>query len=234
MSVAVVSLLLPVVGFLLLAVVPSADAHWEHGAAHFWLILATALVTPCSGWRRPKRRGAGTRGSLVSLAFLVTAGFLALHVLATPGSLVHGRNVGFAIATPIGLTLASVSRLRLLRSPGPDVDVEHEGALLAGVLARARSLGRVSLAGLPPLDGPLPEGEVPGPDALAIVVVPLFGWAAWRTLILYRGRGGALPLSLAAWVLLAEAMLAIALSAHWQLSWWEWHVLMPAASRLVA
>ena len=49
MSVAVVSLLLPVAGFVMLLAVPSADAHWQHGPSHFWLILATALVNVVLG-----------------------------------------------------------------------------------------------------------------------------------------------------------------------------------------
>ena len=38
----------------------------------------------------------------------------------------------------------------------------------------------------------------------------------------------------AAFVLLAEAMVAIAFARNWHLSWWEWHVLMLAAFALVA
>ena len=109
MSVAVVSLVLPLVGFVLLLVVPSADAHWQHGPTHFWLIFLTALVNVVLGLAASEaaRRRRDARAFLVSLAFLVSAGFLALHALATPGTLVEGRNVGFVIATPIGLVLAS-------------------------------------------------------------------------------------------------------------------------------
>ena len=109
MSVAVVSLLLPVAGFVMLLAVPSADAHWQHGPSHFWLILATALVNVVLGLAASEaaRRRRDARAFLVSLAFLVSAGFLGLHALATPGTLVEGRNVGFVIATPIGLVLAS-------------------------------------------------------------------------------------------------------------------------------
>ena len=35
-------------------------------------------------------------------------------------------------------------------------------------------------------------------------------------------------------VLLAEAMVAVALSRNWRLSWWEWHVLMLAAFVAIA
>ena len=34
---------------------------------------------------------------------------------------------------------------------------------------------------------------------------------------------------MAAFVLLAEAMVAIVLARNWHLSWWEWHLLMLAA-----
>ena len=65
--------------------------------------------------------------------------------------------------------------------------------------------------------------------------IPLYGWAAWRTLILYHDRGGALPLSISVGlILLAEAMLAVAVSRNWQLSWWEWHLLMLAAFAAIA
>jgi class 3 adenylate cyclase len=39
---------------------------------------------------------------------------------------------------------------------------------------------------------------------------------------------------LTSWVLLAEAMVAVALGRNWQLSWWEWHVLMAISFALVA
>ena len=39
---------------------------------------------------------------------------------------------------------------------------------------------------------------------------------------------------LTAWVLLAEAMIAIPWGRNWQLSWWEWHILMAIAFALVA
>ncbi|HET9244058.1 MAG TPA: adenylate/guanylate cyclase domain-containing protein [Gaiella sp.] len=241
MGVAVVSLLLPVVGFVLLLAVPSADAHWQHGPSHFWLILATALVNVVLGLAASEaaRRRSDARAFLVSLAFLVSAGFLALHALATPGSLVEGRNVGFVIATPIGLVLASgfaaVSSLSLSPRAATWI-VEHEGALRTAVLAALALWAVVSVAELSPLDGPPPEGELHGPlIALAAPGIALFGYAAWRYLELYRRRRDPLPAALAAaWVLLAEALLAIGLSRSWHLSWWEWHLLMACAFALVA
>jgi class 3 adenylate cyclase len=52
---------------------------------------------------------------------------------------------------------------------------------------------------------------------------------------LYQLRGGTVLLTIAiAMILLAEAMIAIVLSRNWQLSWWEWHVLMLLAFALIA
>jgi adenylate cyclase len=240
-SVALVSLLLPVVGFVILLAVPSADARWQHGPSHFWLIVATALVNVVLGLAASEaaRRRGDARAFLVSLAFLVSAGFLGLHALATPGSLVEGRNVGFVIATPIGLVLASgfaaASSLSLRRRTAEWI-VEHEGGLRNAVLAGLALWAVVSIAELPPLDGAPPEGELHGPlVALAVPGIALFGFAAWRYLELYRGRRDPLPAALAAaWVLLAEALVAIGLSRSWHLSWWEWHVLMACAFALVA
>ena len=48
----------------------------------------------------------------------------------------------------------------------------------------------VSLAELPPLDGPPPRASCTGRSiALAAPGVALFGFAAWRYLELYRSRG---------------------------------------------
>ena len=38
---------------------------------------------------------------------------------------------------------------------------------------------------------------------------------------------------MAAFVLLAEAMVAVVFARNWALSWWEWHLLMLAAFVLV-
>jgi class 3 adenylate cyclase len=96
--------------------------------------------------------------------------------------------------------------------------------------------GILSVAGLPPLDGPPPAQEGAGVlVALAVVAVGLFVYAAWRYVELYRRRGGILLLTVAvAFVLLAEAMIAITFSRNWHLSWWEWHVLMLLAFAAIA
>ena len=101
---------LPLAGLVLLLPVPALDVRWEHHPSHFWLVLSVALVNMVLGLltseAASQRRD--SRLFLVSLALLSSAGFLALHALATPGVLLEGPNAGFQIATPIGLVLAAV------------------------------------------------------------------------------------------------------------------------------
>src|SRR3954463_10355857 len=56
-----------------------------------------------------------------------------------------------------------------------------------------------------------------------------------RYLQLYRRRRATILLRMvAAFTLLAEAMVAVAFGRNWHATWWEWHVLMLAAFGLVA
>ena len=62
-----------------------------------------------------------------------------------------------------------------------------------------------------------------------VAIVPYL-FAATRYFGLYRRRQATLPLAIAvAFVLLAEAMAAIAFGRNWHVTWWEWHVLMAVA-----
>jgi class 3 adenylate cyclase len=236
----VVLLVLPLLGLVLLLAEPRADAHWQHRPTHFWLILGTALVNVVLGLAASEaaRRRGDARASLVSLAFLSSAGFLALHALATPGQLVHGKNTGFDIATPVGLVIgalfAATSALEL--SPAQAAAVLRNGRLLrGGLLGLLVVWAVVSLAEVPPLDRPVaPEDHRASLILVAAVGCALYGFATVRYLGLYRRRKDLLPAAIAAaWVLLAEALVAIALARSWHLSWWEWHLMMTAAFVLV-
>ena len=57
-----------------------------------------------------------------------------------------------------------------------------------------------------------------------------YAFAALRYSTIYRRRRLLLPLAVAvAFVLLAEALIAVAFGRAWHASWWEWHVLMAIA-----
>ena len=103
-------LLLPLGLAALLRGAPSIDERWEHHPAHFWLVLVTAsvalaLAIAISEGARQRR---DARLLLIGLAFTVSAGFLGLHALATPGVALTGRNAGFVLATPVGLVLSGL------------------------------------------------------------------------------------------------------------------------------
>src|ERR687887_1219297 len=102
-------LALPLLGLWLLIAQPQFDIHWQHEPTHFWLIAGFAVVNSVIGalMSEAARRRSDARLFLVSLAFLSSAGFLGLHALATPNVLLSGKNAGFVIATPVGLTVAS-------------------------------------------------------------------------------------------------------------------------------
>jgi len=236
-----VPLALPVAGLLLLLSRPRLDAHWEHHPAHFWLVLITALLSVVlanlSG--EAARKLGDARLFLVSLAFVTSAGFLALHALATPGVLLENKNTGFVIATPVGLVIAGVfaAASALDLSPGASAAVMRRQWLLRGIVfGLLAAWGIYSLANLHPLDRALSPEEAHGPlYGLAAVALPFYAFAAVRYLGLFRRRPAAMPLAIfVAFTLLAEAMIAIAFGRNWHASWWEWHVLMTLAFGLVA
>ncbi len=226
-------LVLPLVGLVLLLARPDLDLEWEHHPSHFWLVLVTSAVNVTLAYLTNVVAGRlrDARLVLVSLSFFASAGFLGLHALATPGVLLSAPNTGFLIATPLGLFIASVfaaASVTSIAGPRAASVLRRRSILVTGLVAIMVVWAILSLVGLPPLDRPPPPGESAGPlVVLAAVGVVLFTVAAWRTVGLYRRRGGRFLLAVAvAFVLLAEAMIAVALSRNWRLSWWEWHVLM--------
>jgi class 3 adenylate cyclase len=220
---------------------PRLDVRWENHPSHFWLVLAVAGLNAAIGFGMSEaalRRG-DARIFLVGLAFLASAGFLGLHALATPGVLLEKGNAGFTIATQIGLLLSSAlavcSSLDLTGRFG-NWTVRWQRTLRAALLVLLVGWGIFSLASLPPLDNPVtPEGAQGELGLVALVGVALYGYAALRYRTLYVRTREPLPLAvLTAWVLLAEAMIAVPWGRNWQLSWWEWHILMAIAFALVA
>jgi len=256
-----VLLALPLTGLGLLLVRPELNIEWHHHPSHFWLVLTSAAVSVALAYvtNIAAGRHRDARVKLVSLAFLASAGFLGLHALATPGILIPTRNVGFMIATPVGLiigsgfALASVSRLA---GPRADLIQRHGGKILAALVGAMVVWAAASLAGLGPLGAissmshaPMIMEGMPGMDGmpavqpapsmdetggplvvLAIVAIAAYAIAAWRYLTIHRERGGILPLATgAAFALLAEATVAVVLSHNWEMTWWAWHLLMLVA-----
>jgi adenylate cyclase len=237
----VTALALPILGLVLLLAAPDADVQWEHHPSHFWLVLAAAVTSAALAF---STSGAALRRSdarlyLVSLAFLSAAGFLGLHALSTPGVLLDTPNQGFAVATPIGLLVSSLfaAASALPLRPERARAVMRHAQLLRGVLLGAIALWAAwSLLSLPPLDDPTPVERASGlllvVPALALV---LYALAAARYLAMVLHSGSPILLGVtSAWVLLAEASIAVAFGRNWHASWWEWHVLMLIAFGAIA
>jgi class 3 adenylate cyclase len=234
-------LALPLLGLLVLLASPALDVRWEDHRAHFWLVLATAAVNAALAYGTgvAARRRGDVRVFLVSLAFLASAGFLGLHALATPGVLLDGRTPGFVVATPVGLVVAAALAAASARTLGPAgraAVMRHARTAQILLVAVLAGWGALSLLGAGPLGGTGRPERASGPlVGLALLGVGLYAWAVvgyWR---LWRRRRSALVLGVAcAWVLLAEATLAVAAGRDWHASWWEWHLLMLAAFALIA
>jgi class 3 adenylate cyclase len=235
------ALLLPLVGLLVLLVRPEHDLQWGHQPAHFWMVLGTAAMAAVLGWTigTAARRRGDARLFLVSMSFLVSAGFLGLHALATPKVLLDTPTAGYVVATPIGLFFASVfaawSSISLdgRRARWVMAHTVHLRLVVVGAVGVWASW---SLAELPPLNHQsAPEAGSAFLTVLAIPTVACFGYSAVCYLDLARERRSVLLLSIASsWVLFAEATIAAVAGRPWHMSWWEWHVLMLVAFGLIA
>ncbi len=220
---------------------PAVDRSWENHPAHFWLVLGAAAVAIALGWAVSvaARRRRDARLFLISLAFIASSGFLGLHALATPGVLLEGPNAGFELATPVGLVVAGLFAAASALELSPqraDWVIRRGNALLAALVGLMAIWAVVSLAALPPLDDPLPAEQLDGWQiVLAAVGVGLYGVAALGYLRLYRRRPERFVFAFTfAFALLAEAMVVIVWARNWQVSWWEWHILMLGAFLVIA
>jgi adenylate cyclase len=234
-------LVLPLVGLAVLLAQPDLDVAWEHHPSHFWLVLIAAAVNVAlaSVTNVAAGRFHDARLTLLSLAFLASAGFLGLHALSTPGVLLDSPNIGFAVATPVGLVIASAfaaAAATPLAGPGAMSVLRVRGVLLGGLVVLMVVWAVVSIARLPPLDAPPPPREGAGIlDVLSIVAVALYAFAAVRLARFFQYRRATILLAMAASVvLLAEALVAMLVSRNWHASWWEWHLLLLAAFLTIA
>jgi class 3 adenylate cyclase len=231
----------PLLLLVLLLARPASDKSWENHPAHFWLVLGAAALATALGWAVSvaARRRRDARLLLISLAFIASSGFLGLHALSTPGVLLAGPNAGFELATPVGLLLAGVFAAASAVELSPErarLVVRSANVLLVALFAAMAVWAFVALTERPPLDDPLAAEQLDGWQlVLAAVGVALFGLAAVGYARLYRRRPARFVFAFTlAFVLLAEAMIVIAWARNWQISWWEWHILMLGAFVLIA
>ncbi len=231
---------LPVLALWLLLSQPDLDVRWEHHPSHFWLVIGVAAVNVALAVQvlRAARMREDARLLIIGYAFMLAAGFLFLHALATPGVIVSSPNGGFEIATPVGLALASAlfafasfefsaeTSLRI---------VDQARATTWAIIGLMAVWGAASIAELAPLANPLPERAVGPLRWVAVLAISLYMVAVFRFFQSHRRKPSVMLLALiTAATLLAEAMGTIIWARNWQLSWWLWHLLMAAAFGFVA
>lgn len=199
--------------------------------------------------------------ALIALGFMSMGGLFSVHALATPGVPLHGMGTAAPVPpSEIGIigesylsggsgfnyggTIIGLSAFLSLFVPAvlfaaasttAAVDVlrrlpAHTAVLTIGaVLAAYAALSgwRTDLLVALPLTRP------PWSIAFAAATMLLLAYAAWQQARLFRRTQspthGALVL---AYVLLAQAQLLMAAATFWSLAWWEYHVVMLAATVL--
>ena len=226
-------LALPLVGLWLLLANPTADLVWEDHTAHFWLILVVAgvnvVLAIVIGQAAARRRD--ERLFLVALAFATAAGFFALHAFVTPSVVLATPNASFTLSSPMGIVLAGAfgfASAAELRPNEAQWVFRHRWWLIGVVVAALAAWAAVSVIPGSALHQPQPpERARPLLAALAVVGVTLQVGAAVGYLRVYRRRPSiVLAAIVTAFILLAEALVAMAESRSWHASWWEWHVLL--------
>jgi adenylate cyclase len=239
----VVALCLPLVGLLSLLRIDYEHWHWTNAPFHFVLFLtvgATAASLSLVTGEAARRRG-DARVLLLSLGFLSTSGFMALHAIGTAGVLVQESLPGFTIAISAGLLLASVFALMAAlvdMSPtlGPLV-MRARRWLYAFVLVALVGWAVWTMANWPPLNSALGEGGAGTALEVAATLGALtYAFAALRLWWGHRHRPSMLVTSVGAcFILLAEALVGVAFAGEmkWHSAWWEWHALIVAAYLIV-
>jgi adenylate cyclase len=239
----VVALALPLAGLVLLLGSDFSTWHWSNPDLHFVFFLAvgaTAASLSVVAGEAARRRG-DARVLLLSLAFLATGGFMALHAVGTRTVLVTEDLPGFTIAITIGLLVAAplalASALVDMRPAAGEWAMRHRRGLSAAVLGTLVGWGLWSLAELPPLQQVTGEGG----EHIALKVAAALGAlvylvAALRLWWVNRRNIGLLVFSVVAcYGLLAEALIGVAVAGElkWHPAWWVWHALIVSGYVLI-
>ena len=238
-----VVLTLPIALVVLLRGTPRIDERWEDTSTHFWLVFAAGAISAALAVAVSEsgRRRRDARLLLIGLAFLFSAGFLALHALATPTVILDGKNAGFVLATPVGLVgagvLAAASAFEYRLATSLRI-VRASRLLLLLVVAVVAGWGVVSLTGARPLHDPIKPTDLNAPlGVVATFGVLFYAFASFAYFRVWWRRRSRLAFSVGfAFALLAEALVVVvvALPTSWQLSWWEWHALMVVGFAAIA
>jgi class 3 adenylate cyclase len=237
-----VSVAVPTAVYLWLHLTPSANRLFVLPTQHFFIVTNIALMSAGVAFlvARTAIRLEQRTVLLVALGFMAMASLFAVHGITTPGVLdaagqydyeaegalsyagtVVGHSAYLSLLAPSILFAASHSR------PGRQIADRLSSRGTFGVVAGAVvAYGAVALL-YPALIANSVLSHHPATLLVAAVSVVLFLYAAWRQFGVYaRTRLPTHGALVAAFALLAEAQVIMALSEFWRLAWWQYHVLM--------
>ncbi|WP_448628625.1 adenylate/guanylate cyclase domain-containing protein [Geodermatophilus sp. URMC 64] len=237
------ALVLPLAGLVFLLRNDFKGLHWTEPPLHFVVFLtvgAVAASLSLVAGEAARRRG-DARVLLLSLAFLATGGFMALHAVGTQHVLTHDALPGFTIAITAGLLVAApfavASALVDARPSAGGWVVRHRHQLRVGVFVTLLLWALWSVFEWPPLQQVTAEGgaNIALKTAAALGAL-LYAVAAFRLWWVNRSYFGLLVFSLVAcYGLLAEALVGVAVAGErkWHPTWWVWHALIVTGYLLV-
>lgn len=224
---------------------PSHEIAFEHLVVVANVALLALLVAMFIAGAALQQRA--YRMLLLALGFLSMAGFFAVHALATPGIILpssglsftggtyheeHGADAVLGISAFLSLIVPALffASRYLPADWRPSKMLHTQARVIVGVIAALLiAYGVLGLAA-PNAVAELPLLEPPFIYIDAAASVGLLLFSAWRQSLEYMATR--LPMQaaqVAAFLLLADAQVAMAVSPVWGPAWWEYHVLMLAA-----
>ncbi|MBV9120644.1 MAG: adenylate/guanylate cyclase domain-containing protein [Chloroflexi bacterium] len=226
------------------ATAPTPQVSFEHLVVVSNVSLLALLVAVLVARNAIQQRA--VKVLLLGLGFGAMGGFFAVHALATPGVILPASGLTFSggtyheehgAASVLGIS-AYLSLLvpalfftaRYLPLDWLSSRLRTISRFLAGAIAVLLVI--YGLLGLrtPDTVGLLPLLQSPFVYIAAAITVALLLYSAWRQAQEFSGSG--LPMQAAqviAFLLLADAQLAMVVSPVWSLAWWAYHVIMLAA-----
>jgi putative nucleotidyltransferase with HDIG domain len=226
---------------LVLQVNPVPQLDWETPRLHFYLVSAVAALAFVMAIVLSIGAAAIRQYSvlLLALGFMAMAGLFTVHGLATPGVILPLNSGDYATASVLGtsafLSLAAPSLLFALSYTRVSALLERRMSFwpaggLTVVLIVGLGLYGVMSFSQSDIVAVVPLGRPPLSYLLASVSVALLLFAAWsqaQSFLTFRlPSQGQLSL---AFVLLAEAQVAVVVATPWTPAWWSYHLLMLAA-----
>ncbi|MHB8620278.1 MAG: adenylate/guanylate cyclase domain-containing protein, partial [Chloroflexota bacterium] len=223
---------------------PSRDLSFEHlvvvGNVALLALLVSVLIAASALQQK------AFRPLLLALGFLSMSGFFAVHALATPGVLLPASGLAFTGGTYHqehgAASVLGISAYLSVLAPSlffaarylPFNSLSTHLAVVSRVLAGGLVAVLVAYAALglrlPDTLALLPLLQPPFTYLAAGLTVALLMFSAWRQSGEFLATRLPMQAALvAAYLLLADAQVAMVVAPVWSLAWWEYHVLMLAA-----